>query len=118
MRTIRQEEKTIIEFLLRILGLKFEDFPISNTVYEYEGGVMGSISMQDTDGSTYLRDLIQVQYVDSDQIPVVITLTIDKQEKLLDLDFWKEDFSKLLSYPSPDKLRVNVIGNGALEARV
>lgn len=118
MRTIRHEEQVLIQFLLRILGLKYEDYPISETVYEYEGGVMGSISMQNTDGSTYLRDLIQVQYVDSDQIPVVITLTIDKNGKLLDLDFWKEDFSKLLCYPTPDKLRVNVIGNGGFEARV
>jgi hypothetical protein len=118
MRKIRDEEKRIIEFLLMMLGAKSEDYPISETVYEYEGGVMGSISMQNTDGSTYLKDLIQVHYTDTDLIPVVITLTADHEGKLLDLDFWKEDFSKLIQYPTPDKLKVNIIGNGKFEARV
>lgn len=118
MRIIREEEKRLIEFLLTMIGAQTEKYPISETVFEYEGGVMGSISMQDTDGSTYFRDLIQVNYTDTDQIPVVITLTIDKEEKLLDLDFWKEDFSKLLQYPTPDKLKLSIIGNGKFEARV
>ena len=118
MRTIREEEKRIIEFLLKMIGTNSEEYPISETVYEYEGGIMGSISMQNTDGSSYLRDLIQVHYLDVDQIPVVITLTVDKGGKLLDLDFWKEDFSKLIQYPTPDKLKVNIIGNGKFEARV
>lgn len=118
MRKIRDEEKRIIEFLLAMIGAKLENYPVSETVYEYEGGVMGSISMQNTDGSTYLKDLIQAHYIDVDLVPVVITLTADKDEKLLDLDFWKEDFSKLIQYPTPDKLKVNIIGNGKLEARV
>lgn len=118
MRKIRDEEKRIIEFLLTMIGAKLENYPVSETVYEYEGGVMGSISMQNTDGSTYLKDLIQAHYIDVDLVPVVITLTADKDEKLLDLDFWKEDFSKLIQYPTPDKLKVNIIGNGKFEARV
>ncbi len=118
MRTIREEEKKIIEFLIRIKGFDLEDYPISENVHEYEGGIMGSISMQESDGSNYSHDLIQANYIDTDNIPVVITLTIDKEGKLLDLDFWKEDFSKLLQYPTPGKLRLNLIGNGMFEARV
>jgi hypothetical protein len=118
MRTIREEEKKIIEFLIRIKGFDLEDYPISENVHEYEGGVMGSISMQESDGSNYSHDLIQANYLDTDSIPVVITLTIDKEGKLLDLDFWKEDFSKLLQYPTPGRLRLNLIGNGKFEARV
>ena len=50
------------------------------------------------------------EYVDSDETPVVITLTKDDKGHLLDLDFWKVDFTKLLEYPTPDKiiLRGNV----------
>ena len=118
MRPIREEEKKIIEFLIRIKGFSIEDYPISENVHEYEGGIMGSISMQESDGSNYSHDLIQANYVDVDNTRVVITLTIDKEGKLLDLDFWKEDFSKLILYPTPNKLTVNLIGNGMLEARV
>ncbi len=118
MRTIREEEKKIIEFLLTIKGFNHAEFPISESVHEYEGGVMGSISMQDSDGSNYSHDLIQAKYIDTDNTPVVITLTLDKEGKLLDLDFWKEDFSKLLLYPTPSQLTINIIGNGSFEARV
>lgn len=118
MRKIRNEEHRLIAFLLTIAGSKTNNCIIPETVYEYENGKMGSISMQNSDGSNYQKDIIQAHYVDVDQIPVVITLTQDNEEKLLDLDFWKEDFSKLIQYPTPDKLKINIIGNGIFEARV
>ena len=77
--------------------------PISELVEEYEGGKMGSISLGGNPDA-YAGDLIRVEYIDTDETPVVITLTHDDQNQLLDLDFWKIDFSKLLTYPSPDKI--------------
>ena len=75
---------------------------------EYEGGKMGSISLGgDVEG--YAGDLIQVEYTDIDGTDVVITLTKDHQNHLLDLDFWKVDFSKLLEYPTPDKVTIRTV---------
>ncbi|MEO6285231.1 MAG: hypothetical protein ABIN80_10855 [Dyadobacter sp.] len=103
IRPIRQNEIDLVHFLLEKLNLNPEDFPISEQVDEYEGGKMGSISLGgDVDG--YDGDLIQVEYIDTDDTPVVITLTKDHHNHLLDLDFWKTDFSKLIEYPTPDKL--------------
>lgn len=102
-RPIRQNERDLIEFLLKELNLDPKDYPVDEYVDEYEGGKMGSISLGgDVDG--YLEDLIQVEYIDSDEIPVVITLTKDNKNHLLDLDFWKIDFSKLIDYPTPDRI--------------
>lgn len=102
-RTIRPQEIELIHFLLQKLNLNPEDFPVDDLVDEYEGGKMGSISLGgNSDG--YLGDLIQVEYIDNDQTPVVITLTQDDQGRLLDLDFWKVDFSKLIEYPTTDKI--------------
>ena len=84
---------------------------ISEAVVEYEGGKMGSISMGD-DPNLYDGDLIQVEYVDSDGTPVVITLTKDSNGKLLDLDFWKVDFSKLITYPQPHQVSVRPLDAG------
>ena len=57
---------------------------------------MGSISLGiDNNPDDYDGDLIQVEYTDSDGIVVVITLTKNNKNQLLDLDFWKEDFSEL-----------------------
>jgi hypothetical protein len=105
IRPIRQNEIDLILYLLEILNLNPADYPFSEQVDEYEGGKMGSISLGG-DVSAYDGDLIQVEYVDSDGTPVVITLTKDDKGQLLDLDFWKTDFSKLIEYPVPAKIIV------------
>ena len=97
-RKIRENEKDLIIFLLEKLNLNVIDYPINEDVFEYEGGKMGSISLNNNPDS-YAGDLIQVEYIDTDKTPVMITLTHDDEGQLLDLDFWKTDFSKLLKYP-------------------
>ena len=103
IRPIRQQETELIRFLLIKLNLDPRDYPVSEQVDEYEGGKMGSISLGGN-VDAYDGDLIQAEYLDSDGTPVVITLTKDNQNHLLDLDFWKVDFSKLIDYPKPDQL--------------
>jgi hypothetical protein len=106
-RKIREDERVLIEFMLEKIGLTTQDYPISENVYEYEGGKMGSISLGiNNNPDDYDGDLIQVQYIDTDGIAVIITLTRNNKNQLLDLDFWKEDFSKLLLYPIPNKVVV------------
>jgi hypothetical protein len=103
MRPIRNEEIILIHFLLQKLNLAKEDHTLPELVDEYEGGVMGSIGLG-KEGAEYAGDLIQAEYVDTDNIQVVITLTQDQGGQLLDLDFWKVDFSKLIRYPKPEDL--------------
>jgi hypothetical protein len=103
-RKIRENEKKIILFLLEKLNLDPKEYPINEDVEEYEDGVMGSIGMRNPDISPYAGDLIQANYVDADGTSVVITLTKDTNNQLLDLDFWKVDFSKLITYPTPESL--------------
>lgn len=100
-RKIRETERNLIVFLLKKLNLNLNEYPINEDVEEYEGGIMGSISMGNPDISPYAGDLIQANYVDSDGKEIVITLTKDTNNQLLDLDFWKVDFSKLITYPTP-----------------
>ena len=104
-RIIREDEKAIVTFLLTRLGLTTEKYPIGENVIEYEDGKMGSITFGNGDSSGYAGDLIQAEYIDTDNTPVVLTLTVDNENKLLDLDFWKVDFSKLLRYPQPEDLK-------------
>lgn len=107
-RLIRENEKELINFLLIQLNLNPDDYPYDAYVDEYEGGKMGSISLGG-DVNGYAGDLIQVEHTDVDGTPVVITLTKDHQNRLLDLDFWKVDFSKLLEYPTPDKVTIRPV---------
>lgn len=105
-RGIRPDELTLVTFLLAQCGYTPEDFPVASIVSEYEGGIMGSINMEGSDPDLYAGDLIQVEYTDTDGIEVIITLTKDMNNRLLDLDFWKMNFSKLIRYPTPDKLTI------------
>ena len=105
-RKIRQNERDLIVFLLEKLNLNVADYPINEEVFEYEGGKMGSISLNNNPDA-YAGDLIQVEYIDTDNTPVMITLTHDEEGQLLDLDFWKTDFSKLLKYPSVSEIKLH-----------
>jgi hypothetical protein len=104
-RKIRENEKELIIFLLEKLNLNVADYPINEDVFEYEGGKMGSISLNNNPDA-YAGDLIQVEYIDTDNTPVMITLTHDTEGQLLDLDFWKTDFSKLLKYPTLSEIKL------------
>jgi hypothetical protein len=103
-RKIRQNERDLILFLLEKLNLNVADYQINEDVFEYEGGKMGSISLNNNPDN-YAGDLIQVEYIDTDSTPVMITLTHDTEGQLLDLDFWKTDFSKLLKYPAVSEIK-------------
>jgi hypothetical protein len=103
-RPIRSEEIALIKHLLELACLDPQAYSIASTVHPYENDVMGSISMQLTESPLYGGDVVQVRYTDEDSVPVIISLTHDNTGALLDLDFWKEDFSKLLRYPKPGEV--------------
>ena len=103
-RQIRQEEIDLVVFLLQQCSFIITDYPVADEVHEYEGGIMGSINFAGSDPDAYDVDLIQAEYKDVDGVDVLITLTKDKNNRLLDLDFWKMDFSKLICYPKPELL--------------
>lgn len=103
IRPIRPNEIELLHFLLGKLDMDPVAYPLPDLVDEYEGGKMGSIGLIN-DEHHYDGDLIQVEYFDSDDVLVVITLTKNNDGRLLDLDFWKTDFSELIEYPTPDKI--------------
>lgn len=100
-REIREEEVVLLKHMLTLANLSHNDFPYTDRVFEYEGGKMGSINFDNDNTENYLGDIMVVEFKDIDDVRVVVTLTIDKDKKLLDLDFWKEDFSALRKYPTP-----------------
>ncbi|MGN6645958.1 MAG: DUF6984 family protein [Cytophaga sp.] len=103
-RPIRKEEKILVEFLLSKIDQADHTYTIPEEVEEYGAPGMGSINLNNPNTDQYDSDLIQAEYTDADKIPVVISLTKDQNNQLLDLDFWKSDFSKLVAYPDPKDL--------------
>jgi hypothetical protein len=103
-RPIRKEERILVEFLLSKIDQTGHTYIIPEEVEEYGAPGMGSINLNNPNTDQYDSDLIQAEYTDADKIPVVISLTKDQNNQLLDLDFWKSDFSKLVAYPDPKDL--------------
>ncbi len=104
LRPIKEEEIVLINFLLIKAKLNPADFEIAEMVDDYENAKMRSIGMGVPEAE-FASDIIQVLYIDADGVSVIISLTKDTQGKLLDLDFWKEDFSKLQVYPTPEAIK-------------
>jgi hypothetical protein len=107
MRPLRQEETEVLEALLRKVpsGVKppreHELFAI-----DLQDGGMGSIRLTDKiDRPRKMGgELVTAHYLDEDQIPVLISINLDEEGRLFEMDFWKVDFSPLKRYPMPNQL--------------
>jgi len=107
-RLLRTEEIAILAAMLNIPldALK------ANIVEDMADGDMGSIrfvygsSMPRLLGQTVAR----AEYVDADGVVVSITVNLDSQGDLYEVDFWKTDFSPLLKYPVPEQLHLKMDG--------
>ncbi|KXX70736.1 hypothetical protein [Flammeovirga sp. SJP92] len=105
-REVREEELVLVKHLIQLGGENPSDFELPMMVDDYENAVMGSINFTEPEKSPYKGDIVQVVYRDVDRVPVVITLTKNENNEILDMDFWKKDFSKLQQYPKPEDVQI------------
>jgi hypothetical protein len=101
-RSITKQEKDLIHYLVGRIPDKLKKYKIPTTVTQLDDGGMGSLQLN-TD--TYGRDLIQVQYKDSDGQLVLITLVEGKSGVLYELDIWKVNFTSLKKFPTIDEIK-------------
>lgn len=105
-RAIEPREKELISHLLKLANAQNLVESIPTNVSPYNLQQPESINLSGTDAEDYDSDIINVEYFDTDKIRVIISLTKNKEGKLLDMDFWKEDFVNLKTYPTPDQVEV------------
>ena len=78
-------------------------------VSEMNDGGMGSLLLIPKDAQNCMclfgKQIISVEFTDSDGTPVSIALNVDKEGRLYELDMWKVDFSPLLHWPNQSELR-------------
>ena len=110
MREILDKERDLINYLLENLNPK-HTVRTPERCRTMNDGAMGSISFDLSNSAKYGSDLVQVKYLDADNVPVYITLTTDKEGNLFELDFWKVDFSKLIKYPEPGEITKTTTNN-------
>lgn len=105
-RMLRPDERAVLIRLLDMAGCAAHPQLQHCRVEDMADGGMGSIRFVSPFAGARLlgRCAMEAQYVDADGVPVSIALNLDDRGNLYELDFWKADFSPLLSYPSPAEL--------------
>lgn len=108
MRPLRREETEVLEALLGMVPSNAKP-PLEDELFavDLRDGGMGSIRL--TDKSDRPRkmgsELVTAHYIDDDQIPVIISINLDQEGRLFEMDFWKVDFDPLKRYPTPGEVK-------------
>lgn len=101
LRELRPEERELIQFL--IAGMLPEEqinrSLASACVSDMRDGGMGSIRFERPSGRKMETVLVEADYYDLDDVLVSISVNLDINGELFELDFWKVDFSPLKKYP-------------------
>lgn len=106
LRKLRLEEISLIcHILINAKIDKNVDEVASLLVCDQDDGGMGSISIFRSNDAPIALD-IDARYVDVDGIEVLIRLSLDEHQNLIELDSWKVDFSPLKKYPTPDLISI------------
>ena len=109
MRPLREEESRLLEALLGMASPNSKP-PSEDELFAVDlaDGGMGSIRLTDNlDRARKMgRELVVAEYIDEDQVPVSISVNLDQDGRLFELDFWKVDFNPLKRYPRPEEVHV------------
>ncbi|HWD86491.1 MAG TPA: hypothetical protein VG367_00090 [Mucilaginibacter sp.] len=105
MRKLKKEEYDLILFLIKDKPNSEHIIAELSDVFveEMNDGGMGSLEFLNKEraGRKYGPTMAQIQLPDNDGIPLLISVDLDKDGDIFELDVWKCDFSKLIQFPLP-----------------
>ena len=64
-----------------------------------DGGMGGLVFLSKNKDRHLGKDIASCEFDDQDGVKVIATLSVDNFGDLYELDVWKTDFSKLISFP-------------------
>ena len=97
MRKINEHEKIALIYLSNVAGL---DLAINDDDLVWEvNSDMGSIRSSSCQRGCRIKAFANCQYIDDDEIPVVITLLLKLDGSFGELDFWKVNDQAIISHP-------------------
>lgn len=108
IRQIKFEELTLAKHLLTLANDASSKYKIPSLVKVLDDGEMGGIEFASAKERKYGKDIIQVRYIDADHVVVLITLEEDNNGDLYELEFWKTNFAKLIKYPKPEEVVIEI----------
>ncbi|HEX8386180.1 MAG TPA: hypothetical protein VF576_08355 [Rubricoccaceae bacterium] len=112
MRPLTEGEQRVVSHLVHAAGWVV-DVPTLRAEPMNDGGMGGLRFASGTPNPKLGAVLDEVWFTDADGVPVTMTLTVDQNGELYELDVWKVDFSPLQRWPEAEDLH----GPRADEAR-
>jgi|HubBroStandDraft_2_1064218.scaffolds.fasta_scaffold1281385_2 hypothetical protein len=107
MRLLKKEESEVLEALLGMVPSSTKP-PSEDELFAVDlaDGGMGSIRLTDkSDRPRKMgRELVTAHYIDEDGVPVIISINLDQDGRLFEIDFWKVNYDPLKHYPLPEEL--------------
>lgn len=107
MRALRQEESSVLDAVLALVPKTVESPSREGLLaVDLADGGMGSIRLvQGADTPRKMgSELVTAEYIDEDQVPVLISVNLDEAGHLFELDFWKVNYKPLKRYPRPEEI--------------
>ena len=103
-RKIFPSEERLLDFLIKKSSIHFPiNWKDNLLVQPMHDGKMGSLLLFPygimKNNRIFGKQISECQFKDKDGIDVVVSLNIDKEGDLFELDNWKVDFSPLISIP-------------------
>jgi hypothetical protein len=110
MRHLRPEEKALI--VRMVAGLPAEGAILKviedAIVQELGDGGMGSLRFVHLSAPPprFAKQVREATFADDDGVPVSVTINLDQDNGLFELDIWKADNSPLRRFPRPDDVTI------------
>src|SRR5438067_3692277 len=95
IRKINYIEKAALQYLVKQASLQLPDDWTENLfVQKMDDGEMGSFLIFQNQSDIqakreFVKQASEYQFVDDDGIPVLVTLNLDRQYRLIEVDVWK-----------------------------
>lgn len=102
LRSLNEPERNLVDCLLKEAGITL--VLDEQKVMEMNDGGMGSLyfvhPVKTYDQRSMGMCIAEKQFLDSDNTPILVSLNVDEEGLLFELDIWKADFSKVMVYPT------------------
>lgn len=107
-RTLTLSESALIVAMLDMTpnGDSLRDQLVDARVEFMKDGGMGSLRFAGLGSRKMGRQAIAVRAADEDGVPLEISLNLDQNGDLFELDVWRVDFKPLLRLPKPGDLKL------------
>ena len=98
------EEERLLEYLIQKSTIVLPiDWKSKLLVCNMKDGEMGSLYLfpdgKNVDDRKFGKQISEFQFFDRDGIPVIVSLNVDEDGKLFELDIWKSNYERLIKLP-------------------